>query len=604
MWIKNSTFAGIFNQSFMKWLDKLRYSPKKILSEQGFIYFASILIGVTVGLVAFVLKTSVHSIRMLVSYLVESDVANWGYLIYPFIGIALAVLFTKYVLRRPVSHGIPAVLHAISKNQGFIKSHNLFSSIVTSSLTVGFGGSVGLEGPTVATSAAYGSFFGRFFKMRYKQRILFLGAASAGAMAAIFKAPIAAIVFAVEVIMLDLTMASIVPLLFASFSAYITSYFLMGKDVLYPFTNTAQFEASYIPWIILLGVLSGLLSVYFAKVYLRIHVLFDRIKNIWSKLLVGGFFLGVLIFLFPSLYGEGYESVNMALNEDYSYLFEKSLFFDFQNNFWITMLLIFAIVMLKIVATSVTFGSGGVGGIFAPSLFMGVNFGLFFALIVNHLFDAQLPVSTFALIGMGGLIAGVLHAPLTAMFLIADLTSGYQMLVPLMIVVTVSYTTVRYFMQNSVYTFQLAERGELLTHHADKNALKLLEIGKLIETNFAPVYPYQTLGELVRIIKESTRNVFPVLDYDNNFLGLVTLDDVRQIMFDVEMYHSITVQELMFTPVTYVNISDTMETVAHKIQSSGRFNLAVLDNGKYVGFVSRANVFSAYRSMLQKFSED
>ncbi len=588
----------------MKWFGRLIYKRKKFISEQNFIYLVSVLIGVTTGIVAFVMKNMVHGIRTFVDNIVVTDLHNWVYLVFPFVGISLAVVFVKFILRKKVNHGIPAVLYAISKNQGFIKMHNMFSSIITSTLTVGFGGSVGLEGPTVATGAAYGSYFGQLFKMRYKQRVLFLGAASAGAMAAIFKAPIAAIVFALEVIMLDLTMASIIPLLFASFSAYITSYFLLGKDVLYPFTNTVEFDASYVPWIILLGIISGLLSVYFTKIYLKIHALFDKIKKKRNKLLIGGFSLGLLIFLFPSLYGEGYESVNMALHEDYSYLFDNSLFFNYKDNFFVTVVLLLAIVLFKIIATSVTFGSGGVGGIFAPTLFMGVNTGLLFALLANYLFSVDLPVGNFALIGMGGMIAGVLHAPLTAMFLIADLTSGYQMLVPLMIVSAISHITVRYFVSNNVYTYQLAERGELLTHHADKNILKLMQMDSLIETNFALIYPTQTLGELVKIIKSSTRNIFPVVDKDNYFLGIVTLDDARQIMFDTEMYDKTLVKELMFTPIVTIDKSDTMENVAHKIQSSGRFNVVVLDEGKYAGFVSRANVFSAYRTMLQDFSDD
>jgi CIC family chloride channel protein len=586
------------------WIEKLRFHLKSFVNEQNLIYIVSVSVGIIAGLVAYVIKTLVHTIRTFLADILVQDLPNWVYLIYPVTGIFLTVVFIKYILRQNVNHGIPSVLYAISKRQGFMKAHNMFSSIIASALTVGFGGSVGLEGPSVATGAAYGAYFGRLLKVDYKQRILFLGAASAGAMSAIFKAPIAGIVFAVEVIMLDLTMSSIIPLLFASFSAYITSYFLLGKDVLYPFSNTVLFNTANIPWILILGVITGLLSVYFTKVYLNVYKVFDKIKKNRNKLLIGGLSLGVLIFLFPSLYGEGYLPINQALHVDYSYLFDNSLFFGLKDSFWMAIILLILIILLKIVATSITFASGGIGGIFAPTLFMGANTGLLFALLMNHFFAFDLPIANFALIGMGGLIAGVLQAPLTAMFLIADLTSGYQMLVPLMIVSAISYTTVRYFIPNNLYSIQLAERGELMTHHADKNILKLMQIENLIEYNFAPVHPDMNLGDLVNVIKNSTRNVFPVVNIDNDFLGIVTLDDIREIMFNAEMYESVYVKELMFMPVVYVDINDTMEVVAHKIQSSGRFNVVVLNDGKYVGFVSRANVFSTYRTMLQKFSAD
>lgn len=587
----------------MKLLKSFFLWAYRSLNEKSKLVVLSVLLGITTGLVAFVIKTLVHFIRNIVEKDLSAYMPNYAYLVYPFIGIGIALVFVRFVLKQPVNHGIPSVLYAISKKQGFIKSHNMFSSIVTSVFTVGFGGSVGLEGPTVATGAAYGSWMARFFRLSYKHRILLLGAASAGTMAAIFKAPIAAIVFALEVIMLDLTTTSIIPLLFASFSAYLTSYFLMGKDVLYPVTHTLHFELAYVPWIIGLGILSGAFSVYFTKMYLKIHHLFEKIASNFQRLLIGTAILGALIFLFPSLYGEGYEAINQSLNSDFEYLFENSVFYNLRNNFWVLIAILAAVVILKAVAATITFGSGGVGGIFAPTLFMGVNTGLLFALLANHLFDANLSLTSFALMGMGGMIAGVLQAPLTAMFLIADLTSGYQMLVPLMITATISYVTAKQFVEHNVYTYQLAERGELLTHHADKNILTMMNMRKLIETNFVVLHPEQTLRELVEAIKVTSRNVFPVVDENNRFLGIVTLDELRQIMFDTTKYDTVLVRELMFVPTTTVDINDTMEDVAHKIQSVGRFNVAVVQDGKYLGFVSRANVFSAYRDLLKKFSE-
>jgi len=462
----------------------------------------SVVIGLSVGLAAVVIKNSVHFIKHLLTSGFAVQYQNYLYFAYPAIGILAAILIIKYVIKQHVGHGIPSVLHAKSKTNGLIKPHNMYSSIITSALTVGFGGSVGLEGPTVATGAAIGSNIGRVLHLNYKQITSLLGFACAGAMAAIFKAPIAAIVFALEVIMLDLTMSALVPLLTASVTAALTSYLVFGMEVLYTFEIKDDFHLKDVPYFILFGILAGMVSVYFTRMYMSIGGVFDKIKKWYVKLIIGGTVLGVMIFFFPSLYGEGYEALNACLSGDYSYVYDNSIFYVFKDNFIVIILLIAAIVLLKVIATSITFGSGGIGGIFAPSLFMGANTGLLFAKATNSLNLGTISENNFALVGMAGLIAGVIHAPLTAIFLIAEITGGYSLFMPLMIVATISYGTARLFSPNSVYTIQLARRGELLTHHKDKALLALMKIDSLIEKDFSTVKPEATLRDLVGIISK------------------------------------------------------------------------------------------------------
>ncbi|MEZ5195585.1 MAG: chloride channel protein [Bacteroidales bacterium] len=528
---------------------------------------------------------------------------NYMYIIYPAIGILLVMFFIKFILRQPIQDGVPNVLFSISKSNGLMKPHNMFSSVIASSLTVGFGGSVGLEGPTLATGASIGSNIGRVLQLNYKQIVLLLGCASAGAMAAIFKAPIAAIVFALEVIMLDLTMASLIPLLMASVTAALTSYFFLGQNVLYPIDLKSSFELSYVPWYILLGIITALVSVYFIRTIDFAGKFYGNLKGWFQRFAIGASVLGLLVFLFPALYGEGYASVNSALHGDYNYIFDRSLFYDFKGLIVPSMILLFVISMMKVVAASATFGAGGVGGIFAPTLFTGGHIGLLFAIAINYFGIAELPVSNFALVGMAGMISGVIHGPLTAIFLIAEITGGYELIVPLMIVATISYSTAKLFEPNSVYTIQLDKRVEIITHHKDKAVLSLMKIDSLIEKNFNSIHPESTLGDLVKVIADSTRNIFPVVDDTNSFLGLIFLDRVRHIMFQPELYDTTLVRNLMFMPTSIVNYDDKMEEVAHKFQHSGKFNLVVLQDGKYIGFVSRANVFSKYRELLKEFSE-
>ncbi len=572
------------------------------MSERGFITALSVVVGLLSGFAAVIIKNAVRTTHYLVNLLVSQEVHNYIYFALPLAGIALTVMFVRYFVRKEVRHGIPTVLHSISQTKGRIRSHNLYSSVIASSLTVGFGGSVGLEGPTVATGSAWGSWLARYFRLDYKSSILIIACASAGAMAAIFKAPIAAIVFAVEVIMIDLTVFSLVPLLLSSGTAVLVSYFFLGQDVLYPFEVEQSLELSDLPYYILLGIVAGFVSVYFIRMYIYIGELFDKLGKRITRLLVGGIGLGILIFFFPSLFGEGYEAINACLAGDLGYLFNNSLFSGLRDELWAALILLVVVILFKIIATSLTFGAGGVGGIFAPTLFMGVNTGMLFAQIANLIGIKQLSISNFALIGMAGLIAGVLHAPLTGIFLIADISGGYELFVPLMITATFAYIIVRTFTPNSVYHVQLANRKELLTHDKDANVLQMLEVKKLIETDFEILSPDATLRDLTEAISRNHRNLFPVVDEDGILKGMVKMDDVRSMIFNHDLYDTVKISEIMYMPDYYINPNDSMEIVANKFESSAIYNLAVIDNGKYIGFISRARVFSKYRKQIKDVS--
>jgi len=563
----------------------------------------SVIIGFLSGLAAVVIKNAVHFIKDLLTAGFNVEFDNIMYIIYPLIGILITVVFIKFILRQYVGDGVPSVLYAISKTKGVLKRHNMFSSMITSSITVGFGGSVGLEGPTVATGAAIGSNVSRFLGLSYKQTVTLLAVASAGAMSAIFKSPIAAIVFAVEVIMLDLTVASLIPLLLASVTAALTSYFFLGMDVLYPFEIADKFKIEDTVPYILLGVVCGLASLYFTKTYMYFQKFFSGINKWYIRLFIGGSLLGLLIFLFPALYGEGFEATNACLNGDTSKLFNESPFYDFKGNINAVFILLVVVILMKVTATSLTFGAGGIGGIFAPTLFTGAHVGLLLALVLNYFGITTISETNFALVGMAGLIAGVIHAPLTAIFLIAEITEGYELFMPLMITAVISFITIRFFTPNSVYTIQLAKRGELLTHHQDKNVLALLDFDTLVETNFNTVNDGATLGELVKVIEDSHRNIFPVVDEDGLFHGHVVLDHVRHHMFRPEIYDTTLVHDLMIVPQFTVSPSDTVEEIAQKFHESGKYNLPVIKDGKYLGYISKANLFGAYRDKLREVSE-
>ncbi len=581
---------------FYKWRDEH-------VQDREFVMIVSFVIGILAGFAAVVLKNIVRVLEHFLSSTFDLESHLYLYLIFPVVGIFLVVIFIRFILRQPIGDGVPIVLHAISRNNGRIKPHNMYSSIIASAITTSFGGSVGLEGPTVATGAAIGSNVSRLLRLDYKLVILMLGSAAAGAMGAIFKAPIAGIAFALEVIMLQLTTVSVLPLLIASATGALTAYFFLGQSTLYTIEYVQPFELGNIPFYILLGIVTGFFALYFLRTYIFIHDAFDRIPQWWRRFLLGSFLLGGLIYLFPSLYGEGYSAINSSLQGDYSYVFDHTFYAGLSEHTLVLVGVLLLIVLFKAMATTLTFSAGGIGGIFAPTLFMGVNVGLAYAILCNFL-GLDLPVSNFALAGMGGMIASVIQAPLTAIFLIAEITNGYSLFMPLMITVTFSWITFRIFENRSIYTFQLAKRGELFTHHQDKTVLSLMNVKELIETNFDTIGPDATLGDLVKVISHSQRNIFPVVDEENNFLGVVWVNDIRHIIFERDLYDKVKVSDLMFMPRPTVSPHESMEDIARKFENSNHYNLPVVDNGKYVGFVSRANVFSKYRELVKHFSED
>lgn len=575
----------------------------KHVSHRQFILILSLVVGIASGLAAVLIKSFTHWIYLLVQGQLV-PIHTYFYLLTPAIGILLTLFVVKYITKTPPQQGIPATLYAISKRNGIIPRNRMFSSIITSALTVGFGGSAGLEGPTVSTGTAAGSNIARWMHLNYRNRILMIGCAAAGTMAAIFKAPIAAIVFAIEVFMLDLTMASLVPLLLASVAAVLTSYAFTGDDYIIPFIVQESFSFSTLPFYVILGVITALASAYFSNVFFYFEKFFARFKNNYTRWMIGGLFLGVLVFLFPPLYGEGFNVINALLAGNSSALLENSLFEFASDRFvWVAGFLLL-VALLKIVATSITFGAGGVGGIFAPTLFMGSVLGYFFSYVLERVTPISFSTANFTLVGMAGMMAGVLHAPLTAIFLIAELTGGYQLFVPLMITATISYAIARAFNPHSVYTLQLAQRGELLTHHKDKVVLSRMQLNKLLENNFIAVFPEMTLGEMVNIVSQSKRNIFPVTDKNDYLLGVITLDDIREIMFDHKLYDSVKVSDMMRSPAAVVDMNCKMDDIMERFNQPDIWNIAVVDRGVYKGFVSKSKLFTAYRRMLMEFSED
>jgi chloride channel protein, CIC family len=584
---------------------------KKILAwrirhirDRDFVIFLSLITGILSGLAAILLKNLVYSTHYFLTDGFDFKILNYMYLAYPAIGIFFTIIFAKYIVKDELGHGVSRILFAISKNEGKIKTHNTYSSMVGSSLTVGFGGSVGLEAPIVLTGSAIGSNLARLFRMNYRTVMLMIGCGSAGAIAGIFKAPIAGMIFAIEVLMLDLTMTTLIPLLISAVTGATVAYFLMGSAVLFSFHVETPFLLGDIPFFILLGVFCGLLSFCFTRTAMQIESRFDFFKNIWIRLIAGGALLGLLIFIFPSLFGEGYVALDDILKGKGESIINQSIFSSFIENKWLFLLLLLLLLFLKVIATATTTGIGGVGGIFAPSLFMGGVLGFFTARLINSLSLYEVSESNFALVGMAGVMSAIMHAPLTAIFLIAEITGGYELLPPLIITATIAYLTMKYYEPHSLYTKRLALRGELMTHNKDKAVLSMMKARKLLETNFLTIHPDNTLRDLVNLISKSSRNIFPVVDESGNFKGLIFMDHIREIIFKTDLYDNTYAKDLMFDPGITIDPDESMEQVAQKFLKSGKFNLIVINDGKYLGCISRARFFSSYRELLKDFSDD
>ena len=574
------------------------------MSEKQFMLLLSIPTGFLAGLSAIIIKKLAHFIRDYF-YNIATHEDRYGLLFFilPAIGILFTIIFCRFILKRDVGHGIPGILYAIQKNKGAVKPYNTFASIISSALTVGFGGSVGLEGPSVSTGSAIGSNIGQLLRLNQKNIVVLIGMGCAAALASIFQAPITGIIFAIEVFMIDISMASLIPIIVSSFVAILTSYYFLGRAFEYTITTSTAFMPSNSLFYVGLGLFVGLMSAYFMYVYFKVDKKFKKIQSPWIRFGLGVTGLGVLIFIFPALYGEGYEAINAALNGDTAILFENELFASFQNNIWIILVMLLIIILLKAFATSFTFAAGGVGGTFAPALFIGSFSGMFFALLVNTLGLGNLNITNFALVGMGGVIAGMLHAPLTGIFLIAEITNGYSLMVPMMIVSAMSYAINRVFFKDSIYTKAVSDKGVRVTHNKDVSILNMITVNKLIETNFKTIRPNQTLRDLLPIISSSTRNIYPVVDENGNFKGHVLFDSIRKIIFDPEQYDT-SIEDIMLLPDYLVTTEDSAEEVVKKFERSGNYNIAVVDGKKYLGYISRALIFTTYQATLKEISDD
>ena len=588
-------------------IDSLINWREKYLSQRQFVLLLSFFVGIFTTILAYLLKQLISWIASLLTAGFDATGSNWLFLVYPVVGIFLTALFIKYVVNDDIGHGVTKILYAISRRQGHIRRHNCWSSVIASGITIGFGGSVGAESPIVLTGSAIGSNLGRLFKVDHKTLMLLIGCGASGAIAGIFKAPIAGVVFTLEVLMIDLTMASLLPLLVSSITALVMMYIFTGTSAEFSFTLDNAFAVERIPTSILLGIFCGLVSLYFTRAMNFCEDVFRKFSNMYVKLLLGGSVLSVLIYVFPPLYGEGYGMISLLLEgtsmQDWQAVMNNSMFYGDQN-----MLLIYLglIVLFKVFASSATNGGGGCGGIFAPCLFLGCISGFIFSRVWNiNQLGVYVPEKNYALLGMAGVMSGVMHAPLTSIFLIAELTGGYNLFVPLMIVSLVSYLTIISFEPNSVYTTRLAKKGQLLTHHKDKAALTLMSLNSVVERHDTKISPDMKLGEMVLLISREKVNVFPVTDGTGHLLGIIELQKIRKVLFRQELYNVFTAGQLMEKPVACLTIDDPMQVVMDTIEKTGADTLPVVDrDALFIGFVSKAKLYAMYRQVMVDYSEE
>ncbi len=586
------------------WLSVVAWRETHI-KEKPFLVILALITGILCGLAALLLKWLIHIIQSALTAHVLATSANWIYLVYPVIGILIVTLYVKYMVRDNISHGVTRVLFAISQRKSRLKSHNMYSSMLASSVTIGFGGSVGAEGPIVFTGASIGSNIGQAFRLSPRILMLLVGCGAAAGIAGIFRAPIAGMLFTLEVLMIDLTGATVMPLLIASITGATVAYIAEGYSAEFFFSQSEPWVTSKIPYTILLGVFCGFVSLYFTRAMNKMESLFRHINSRAYKIVIGGSILAVLIFMFPPLYGEGYDSINHLLEGDTSSIVNGTFFYIDRDSASFLTIYIALIVLMKVFATSATNGAGGVGGTFAPSLYVGAMAGFLFAFVFNNLdFGVSVSTKNFALLGMAGVMSGVMHAPLMAIFLTAEMTGGYDLFLPLLIVSALSYGTIRIFEPYSIYTTRLAKRGELLTHQKDKAVLTLLKLDNVIERDFKVVNPDMNLKEMVDIIATSNRNLFPVTDNEGILKGVVLLDDIRNIMFRPDLYKKMHVQKFMSMPPDKIDINENMDSVMKKFDTTNAWNLPVVDGGRYIGFVSKSKIFNSYRRVLKHYVDD
>lgn len=568
------------------------------ISNNNFILLLGGVVGLVAGLAAVTLKGSVHLIHNFLERNLDRTDINYLYLGFPLLGILLTVVLSKYILNERLGHGITQILYSISKNSSLIRRSMMYSRMFTSAITVGFGGSVGLEAPIVVTGSAIGSNLGRLTHLNYKKRTLLIACGASGAISAIFNSPIAGVIFAIEVILTDVTINKFIPILISSVTGSLVSLTLSGGDALFSFKLKDPFLAQHVHYYILLGVGCGLVSVHFTRLTYLIEKAVGKVTNDLSRAVVGGVGLALIILTFPPIYGEGYNTIKLLLEGNEQGLFERSLFYGLSDHSVVVVVFLLAIVVIKPVASALTLGSGGSGGIFAPSLFIGGVFGYLFSRVINLMGPVAISTSNFTLVGMCGVMSGVLHAPLTAIFLIAEITGGYTLFVPLMLVSAISFVTISYFEKHSLYTKSLIEKGDLIQHDKDRQVLSLLNIRKVIESDLMTVPSDAKLEDLVRLVKKSRRNIFPVINAEGALEGIITLDDIREVMFDSEARQTMEVKSVMQQPPATVHPEDSMQAVMGKFEVTQAWNLPVIDDGKYVGLVSKSRIFNAYRNKL------
>ena len=585
-----------------------KFNPISRWSERNQLLVLSLVVGIVVGLAAVLLKN-------LISVLQEGLRDAFGgvlggslyYLALPGIGMLLAMLFCKYVIKDSIGHGVTKALQAVSRHESRIKPHNMWSSVAASSVTIGFGGSVGAEAPIVYTGAAIGSNFARYMGLSYRSMTVLLGCGAAAAVAGIFKAPLAGVLFVLEILLFNISMTSMMPLLLSTVSATVVSYTILGSSTPFECTLT-PFELKNIPYYVILGLFCGACSIYFIRTTLKLEDRIGKMENVYLKWIMCAVGLGILIFLFPPLYGEGYESLGVLLNGKELSLDGQTPLAFLAHSPWSVPIFFMLILLLKVFSMTLTNAGGGVGGTFGPTLFVGAIAGFVVARTLNMLFDGTsviVPEQNFVLVGMAGLMAGVMQAPMTAIFLIAEISGGYDLFLPLILTSTIAFGTTRIVEKYSIYTKRIAQRGELLTHDSDQAVLTLLKVSDVIETDFSTVKIDDTLGRLVEVVSESTRNIFPVLDSVDRFQGFVSLEDIRKDMFRTDEYETLHVFNFMRSAEEYVYEDEKMDSVMKKFEVTSAWNLPVVRRDRtYVGFVSKSKIFSAYRDELKVVSQD
>lgn len=587
-----------FVEFFIKWV-------RSKLTESQFLIFSSMMIGLTGGLAAVLLKTFVYQIHRIVTYdyKLPFNLNSYLYLVFPMIGIILTVFIVNRFFNGKLGRGTANIIRSIVKKSGFLPRDQMYSHIFTSAITVGFGGSAGLESPIVTTGSAIGSNYAKTYQLIYKDRVLLLACGAAAGIAAAFNAPIAGVLFALEVLLVDVSISAFIPLIIAAAIGALCSKIILGEGILLTFKLQESFNYYNVPFYALLGVFTGLISIYYSRLYLRVERRLEHSKKgTYSKAIRGGMMLAVLILILPPLFGEGYESIKTLSNNNPAELLNTSIFMFMKDKEWFVLIFLGVVMFLKSVAAAITINSGGNGGNFAPSLFVGAYVGYLFARLVNYTGITKLPISNFTLVAMAGVLTGIFYAPLTGIFLIAEITGGYELMIPLMLVSAVSYAVVKSIEPLSMDAKNLAKKGQVLRHNKDTTILSSLKTERIIETDFQTVHPHATLRDLTEIVAHSTKNIFPVLTELNQLVGLVHLDDIRETIFKTTLYDQVTVKDLMRKPTTVINTKETTHAVMKKFDETNAWILPVVSNNEFIGFISKSNLLASYRSELIRTS--